>query len=216
MVYENISLHQRGKAYVYVSYAWCLWSIKNCHTLLLLDVLLKWNLWSFSRNTSVLFNNARSTVCPTHWAAVVLVLVESSMRFFLVWKIEYTDLHQVIILFLICMLYIMHMMYFTLSNNPLHAEHRWSCFLVVFSRQKSHNAYVYLLGLNHANVLLFINDLLNRKWNWQAQRYLLGFTLSITTLFIWQVCVIVSFSIHTPISDAVSRLLLKIAQTDCR
>ena len=26
----------------------------------------------------------------------------------------------------------------------------------------------------------------------------------------------VSFSIHTPISDVVSRLLLKIAQTDCR
>ena len=80
MVYENINLHQPEKAYVDAFYAWCLWSLKNCHTLLL-DFLLKWNLWSFSRNTSVLFNNARSTVCPTHWAAVVLVLAESSMRF---------------------------------------------------------------------------------------------------------------------------------------
>jgi len=27
LVYENISLYQREKAYVYVSYARCLWSI---------------------------------------------------------------------------------------------------------------------------------------------------------------------------------------------
>ena len=29
-----------------------------------------------------LLNNARSTICPTKWAAVVLVLVESSIHFF--------------------------------------------------------------------------------------------------------------------------------------
>ena len=33
-------------------------------------------------------------------------------------------LHHVIILFLMCMLYIMHTMYFTILNNPLHAELR--------------------------------------------------------------------------------------------
>jgi len=45
--------------------------------------------------------------------------------------------------------------------------------------------------------ILIMNDQLNTKWNWEAQRYLLGFTLSITTLFIWQVCVIESRSRYT-------------------
>ena len=75
MVYENINLHQREKAYVYASYAFCLWSLKNCH-ILLLDFLLKWNVRSC---WTMVY---RSTVCPTKWAAVVLVLVESSMHFF--------------------------------------------------------------------------------------------------------------------------------------
>ena len=41
--------------------------------------------------------------------------------------------------------------------------------------------------------LFIINDLLNTNWNWKVQRYLLGFTLSVTTLLIWQVHIIVSF-----------------------
>ena len=57
---------------------------------------------------------------------------------FFIWKIKWADLHQVVLLFLICMLYIMYTMNFIVLNNPLHAEHRWSCFLVMFSRQKSH------------------------------------------------------------------------------
>ena len=63
------------KTYVYASYAFCLWSLKNCH-ILLLDFLLKWNVRSC---WTMVY---RSTVCPTKWAAVVLVLVESSMHFF--------------------------------------------------------------------------------------------------------------------------------------
>ena len=103
MVYENINLHQREKAYIYASYAWCLWSLKICH-ILLLDSVLKWNVRSYFKNTMVY----RSTVCPIKWAAVVLVLVESSMHFF-----PLKDL----------------MRWFTPS---------WSCFLVMFSCQKSH------------------------------------------------------------------------------
>ena len=75
MAYENINLHQREKAYVNASYAWCLWSLENSH-ILLLDFLLKWNVRSC---WTMVY---RSTVCPTKWAAVVLVLVESSMHFF--------------------------------------------------------------------------------------------------------------------------------------
>jgi len=81
-----------------------------------LTFTLPMRLWSMKHRIWLL-NNAISIVCLTHWAVVVLVLVESSMRcVFFIWKIEWADLHQVIRLFLIFMLYIMHATYFTILN----------------------------------------------------------------------------------------------------
>ena len=110
----------------------------NKFSQLIIELSFKVKYKKFFSKCIWLLNNARSTVCPTHWAAVVLVLVliGSSKRLFFIWKIEGADLHQVIILFLICVLYIMHTMYFTISSNLLSAEHRCSCFLVVFSKKK--------------------------------------------------------------------------------
>jgi len=47
-------------------------------------------------------------------------------------------------------------------------------------------------------------------WNWKAQRYLLEFALS-RRHYSFGKC-----AIHKPISDRVSKLLLKIVQTDCQ
>jgi len=48
---------------------------------LIIGLSLKVKFKKLFKKCIVVLNNARSTVCPAHWAAVVLVLVESSMRF---------------------------------------------------------------------------------------------------------------------------------------
>ena len=48
---------------------------------LIIGLSLKVKFRKLFKKCIVLLNNARSTVCPAHWAAVVLVLAESSMRF---------------------------------------------------------------------------------------------------------------------------------------
>ena len=91
----------------YASYAWCLWSIKNCHTL---DFLLMWNERSCFRNAL----GCWTILDRLFVLRIVIVLVESSMRCFFIWKFEWADLYQVIILFLMCMLYMMDTIYTSL------------------------------------------------------------------------------------------------------
>ena len=88
----------------------------------------------------------------------------------------------------------------------------------MFSRQKSHvvSVAVFIFVIMQCLHLLIKIDLLTMKLIEKHGDIYLDFNLSVTTLFIWQVRVIILFSIHKPISDRVSRLLLKIVQTDCR
>ena len=116
-------------------YAWWLWSIKHCNPLLL-DCFLKWNVrsclrnalcfeqcWLIDRLSDTLSCGVTSTCRKQH---VLLLFFNDRMG---------ADLHQVIRLFLICMLYIMHATYFTtcILNNPLHSE---NCVCWLFSSPK--------------------------------------------------------------------------------
>ena len=132
---------------------------------------------------------------------------------FFIWKIEWADLHQVVLLFLICMLYIMYTMNFIVLNNPLYAENRWSCILVMFSCQKSHvvNVAVFVFVIIQCLRLLVYHTVVIIIWKYEILVKLnsaLGFTLSVMKLFIWQARVIETFSIHKLISDRMSRSLL--------
>ena len=65
---------------------------------------------------------------------------------FLYLKDKLLNQHQWITLCLVCMLWISHTTYFTILNNALTAEISWSCFLVMFSRWKSHVASKAVFG----------------------------------------------------------------------
>jgi len=70
------------------------------------------------------------------------------------------------------------------------------------------------LGLNHAHV--FINYKLSVKYEmkWKSATIFTGiYLIHCDIVHLASVRHRVSFSIHTPFSDVVSRLLLKIAQT---
>ena len=84
LVYENISLHQHEKADLCCMRLCflCMMPLKyKILSHLIIGLSLKVKFKKLFKKCIVVLNNARSTVCPAHWAAVVLVLVESSMRF---------------------------------------------------------------------------------------------------------------------------------------
>ena len=166
----------------------------------------------------MLLNNARSTVCPTKWAAVALVFVESSMRFSrLKDRISWFTPSTYIVSDLYAVYNAYDVLHVIKQPSPC-----WTT-LIMFSgrvfppniargkrsRIRNHTILTFTC-LKHANAFI------NYEWSFKYEMKLKSATI-FTGIYVIHYDIVhlasvrnrVSFSIHKPISDVVSMLLLK-------